>query len=189
MKKKETKKGKKTRLQKNFQQTVLKFYRKKNVDEITINEVCKKLGVPRSSFYYHYKTIRDVIAEIQNDFLKSNRNALAAIKLTGDEKTDFVNCFDVIMTITKNNESLVRAFANERYDSEFLREWAKTISEGFSKEAGHRERVIAFLTIFGIGDYLNRGVSLNSFDPEAAYKAASGIYDIKAEFYSALTKQ
>ena len=76
MKKKETKKGKKTRLQKNFQQTVLKFYRKKNVDEITINEVCKKLGVPRSSFYYHYKTIRDVIVEIQNDFLKSNRNAL-----------------------------------------------------------------------------------------------------------------
>ena len=70
MKKKETKKGKKTRLQKNFQQTVLKFYRKKNVDEITINEVCKKLGVPRSSFYYHYKTIRDVIAEIQSDFLK-----------------------------------------------------------------------------------------------------------------------
>ncbi len=188
MKKKETKSGKKTRLQKNFQQTVLKFYRKKNVDEITINEVCKKLGVPRSSFYYHYKTIRDVIAEIENDFLRANKNALAAIKLTGNEKTDFVNCFDAVVAITKNNENLVRAFANERYDSEFLRSWAKIISEGFSKEAGHRERVIAFLTIFGIGDYLNNGVSLSSFDSEAAYEAASRIYDIKAEFYLALTK-
>lgn len=188
MKRQEKMKVRKTRLQKNFQQTVLKLYRKKNVDEITINEVCKKLGVPRSSFYYHYKTIRDVIAEIQKDFLRTNKNALAAIKLTGDEKTDFVNCFDAVMTITKNNENLVRAFANERYDSEFLRSWAKTISEGYSKEAGHRERVIAFLTIFGIGDYLNKGVSLNSFNSEAAYEAASRIYDIKAEFYSALTK-
>ena len=188
MKRQEKMKVRKTRLQKNFQQTVLKLYRKKNVDEITINEVCKKLGVPRSSFYYHYKTIRDVIAEIQSDFLKSNRNALAAIKLTGDEKTDFANCFEAVITITKNNENLVRAFANERYDSEFLRLWAKTISEGFSKEAGHRERVIAFLTIFGIGDYLNKGVSLNSFDSGAAYEAASRIYDIKAEFYSELTK-
>lgn len=188
MKKKETKKGKKTRLQKNFQQTVLKFYRKKNVDEITINEVCKKLGVPRSSFYYHYKTIRDVIAEIQNDFLKSNKSALAAIKKTGDEKTDFVSCFNAIMPITKNNENLVKAFANERYDSEFLRLWAETIAGAFSEEAGHRERVIAFLVIFGVGDYLNKGVSLNSFNPEAAYEAASRIYDIKAEFYSALNK-
>ena len=188
MKKKETKPGKKTRLQKNFQQTVLKYYRKKNVDEITINEVCKKLGVPRSSFYYHYKTIRDVIAEIQNDFIKANKNALATVKLTGDEKKDFVNCFDAIMPIIKNNENLVRAFANERYDSEFIRAWIQTICEGYSKEPGHREHVIAFLTIFGVADYLNNSVSLSSFKPEAAYEASAHVYDIKAKFYSALTK-
>lgn len=188
MKKKETKPGKKTRLQKNFQQTVLKYYRKKNVDEITINEVCRKLGVPRSSFYYHYKTIRDVIVEIQNDFLKNNRNALALVKLTDDERKNFVNCFDAIMPVIKNNENMVKAFANERYDTEFLRSWVMTISEGYCKEPTHRERVIAFLTIFGIADYLNKGVSLSSFDPGAAYDTASNIYNIKAHFYSTYTK-
>ena len=188
MKKKETKPGKKTRLQKNFQQTVLKYYRKKNVDEITINEVCRKLGVPRSSFYYHYKTIRDVIVEIQNDFFKNCRNALATVKLVEDERTNFINCFDVMMPIIKNNENIVKAFANERYDTEFIRSWVQTISEGYCKEPTHREHVISFLTVFGIADYLNNGVSLSSYKPDSAYDAASNIYEIKSKFYSSLTK-
>ena len=188
MKKQNSKKTKRTRLQKNFQQTVLKMYRKKNVDEITINDVCEKLGVPRSSFYYHYQTIRDVIAEIENDFLKANKNALAEIPFTGDEKKDYINTLVAIIPSVKNNENAVKAFANERQDALFLREWAGILAASFSKEPGHRERILAFLAIFAIGDYLNKGVSLSSFNPEGVYEVATRIYDIKAEFYSTLTK-
>lgn len=186
MKKHDKTKVRKTRLQKNFQQTVLKLYRKKNVDEITINEVCEKLDVPRSSFYYHYKTIRDVVNEIENDFFRANKKALSVLDKTGDEKKDYVAAISAIIPVIKSNENIVKTL---RFDSMFLHQWAHLLSESFSKEPGHRENVIAFLTIFGIGDYLNHGVSLNLFNPDASYEAASQIYGIKAKLYSSLTKQ
>ena len=106
MKKQGSNTTKRTRLQKSFQQTVLKLYRKKNVDEITINEVCDKLGVPRSSFYYHYQTIRDVVSEIENDFLRVAKGALATIPFTGNEKTDYVNALATLIPIVKTTKTL-----------------------------------------------------------------------------------
>ena len=105
MKRQDKMKVRKTRLQKNFQQTVLKLYRKKNVDEITINEVCEKLDVPRSSFYYHYKTIRDVVNEIEDDFFRANKKALASVMMTGIEKTDYVNVLNAVLPVIKTNET------------------------------------------------------------------------------------
>ncbi len=188
MKKQGSNTTKRTRLQKSFQQTVLKLYRKKNVDEITINEVCDKLGVPRSSFYYHYQTIRDVVSEIENDFLRVTKGALATIPFTGNEKTDYVNALTTLIPIVKNHENAIKAFAYERHDAAFLREWASLLSTSFAKEPTHRERILAYIAIFGIGDYLNKGVSLSSFNPDAVYEVAHRIYEIKTEFYSTLTK-
>ena len=185
MKRQAKMKVRKTRLQKNFQQTVLKLYRKKNVDEITINEVCEKLDVPRSSFYYHYKTIRDVVNEIVNDFFRANQKVLDTLQKTGDEKKDYIACLDAVIPVIKNNETIVKTL---RFDSMFLRGWAHLLSAFFSKDPGHRENVIAFLTIFGIGDYLNHGVSLSLFDPDASYEVAKQIFDIKDKLYSSLTK-
>jgi len=186
MKRQEKMKVRKTRLQKNFQQTVLKLYRKKNVDEITINEVCEKLDVPRSSFYYHYKTIRDVVNEIESDFFRANKKALASVTMTGDEKTDYINALNAIIPVIKNNETVVKTL---RFDSMFLMEWDRLISSAFCKEPSHRENVIAFLTVFGIGDYINHGISLNMFDPEAAYEVATRVCKIKMDLYPSLSKQ
>ena len=186
MKRQDKMKVRKTRLQKNFQQTVLKLYRKKNVDEITINEVCEKLDVPRSSFYYHYKTIRDVVNEIEDDFFRANKKALASVMMTGIEKTDYVNVLNAVLPVVKSNETVVKTL---RFDSSFLMQWAHLLSASFSKEPGHRENVIAFLTVFGIGDYLNHGVSLNMFDPDAAYEVCSKVVKIKMDLYSSLSKQ
>ena len=80
MRKTAVRKEKRTRLQKSFHTTVLKLYRKKNLDEITINEVCEKVNVPRSSFYYHYNTIRDVLDELENDYLNELKRTLSEVK-------------------------------------------------------------------------------------------------------------
>lgn len=105
--------------------------------------------------------------------------------MTGIEKTDYVNVLNAVLPVIKTNETVVKTL---RFDSMFLMQWAHLLSASFSKEPGHRENVIAFLTVFGIGDYLNHGVSLNMFDPDAAYEVASRVCKIKMDLYSSLSK-
>ena len=95
--------------------------------------------------------------------------------MTGIEKTDYVNVFNAVLPVIKTNETVVKTL---RFDSMFLMQWAHLLSASFSKEPGHRENVIAFLTVFGIGDYLNH----------AAYEVASRVCKIKMDLYSSLSK-
>ena len=35
------------------------------IDDITATELCKRSGVNRATFYYHYDSVQDVLAEIE----------------------------------------------------------------------------------------------------------------------------
>ncbi len=41
----------------------------KDVDQITIKELCTEAGINRSTFYTHYGTVRDVMTDIENDIM------------------------------------------------------------------------------------------------------------------------
>lgn len=41
----------------------LEILEKKELPYITVKEICEKAGVNRSTFYLHYETIRDLLAE------------------------------------------------------------------------------------------------------------------------------
>lgn len=44
-------------------QALLALLEKKNYEFITVKEICEKAGVHRSTFYLHYETINDLLAE------------------------------------------------------------------------------------------------------------------------------
>lgn len=44
-------------------QAFLELIEKKNFEYITVKEICEKAGVNRSTFYLHYETIADLLAE------------------------------------------------------------------------------------------------------------------------------
>ena len=55
----------------------LELLEKKDLPYITVKEICEKAGVNRSTFYLHYETIGDLLAEsaehINEDFLNCVR--------------------------------------------------------------------------------------------------------------------
>ena len=56
-------------------ESLLILLEKKDIDYITVKEICEKAGVNRSTFYLHYDTIDDLFAEtierLNHDFVSS----------------------------------------------------------------------------------------------------------------------
>lgn len=184
MRKTAIKKDKRTRLQKNFQQTVLKLYRKKTLDEITINEVCDKVGVPRSSFYYHYNTIRDVLEEIEKDFIKELSEALK--KLSGERlkgKELFVRAFEEFIPVIKANEQFIKAIMVERLDFSFMAKCSKLVKEIGAADIADplKNKILAYATIFSVGDMLATGVAITKEKGELIYDNYEKLYIYKKE--------
>ena len=49
-----------------FDEALIYLLEKKDVEYITIKEICTKAGVNRSTFYLHYESISDLIEETMN---------------------------------------------------------------------------------------------------------------------------
>lgn len=52
---------------------------KKDIDYITIKEICEKAGVNRSTFYLHYESIDDLLEETMQYIIKNLLNILTVI--------------------------------------------------------------------------------------------------------------
>lgn len=49
---------------------LLRLLENKNLDKIRVNELCEESGINRATFYRHYETPRDVLLELEIDFVK-----------------------------------------------------------------------------------------------------------------------
>jgi len=83
---------------KNFADAFCILNRQKNIEKITIREICEKAGYNRSTFYQHFKDIydlRDFVEEIIISHVKEN--FLLNIKKENFSET-FINAFTKIQT-------------------------------------------------------------------------------------------
>lgn len=51
-----------------LKESLLELMKEKPVDKITPTELCRRAGINRNTFYTHYYTPRDVLAEIEEEF-------------------------------------------------------------------------------------------------------------------------
>lgn len=49
---------------------LLRLLEQKNLDKIRVNELCAESGINRATFYRHYETPRNVLLELELDFVK-----------------------------------------------------------------------------------------------------------------------
>ena len=55
-----------------LQQALLKILKEKNIDKVTIKELCQEANVNRGTFYLHYATPNDLLMEIEQQFIDDN---------------------------------------------------------------------------------------------------------------------
>lgn len=53
-----------------LKEALLRLLEKKSLERISITELCKEAGINRATFYRHYELPRDLLIEIQAEFLE-----------------------------------------------------------------------------------------------------------------------
>lgn len=82
-----------------FDEALLYLLEKKDIEYITVSEICTKAGVNRSTFYLHYESINDLIEETLeyinkkfNDYFnKSQEEFIKRINILSLEELNFIN--------------------------------------------------------------------------------------------------
>lgn len=60
--------------------SLLELLKKKRYECITVDEICKRAGLNRSTFYYHYKNIDDLLVDIQREYFEEISNKLRILE-------------------------------------------------------------------------------------------------------------
>ena len=115
--------------------SLLELMEKKNINQVTIKEICDLADVNRSTFYAHYESPLELLDEIENDII----NETPRINLYYDEpvRDELVKFFSYI---EKNKRECTVLFANSTAGS-FE---DKILDKLFGKSADKPQRITDF---------------------------------------------
>ncbi len=99
--------------------TFLNLLREKDINDITVTEVCKLADINRATFYRYYDDCFDLLRKIENDFMEELTNSEPMKKLPNESVYDFTYG---ILKIFENNKKLITILFNTNNNIYFLNE-------------------------------------------------------------------
>lgn len=98
----------------NIRNTLFELMSEKELSKITISEICSRAEINRKTFYRHYRTVGDVIAELENEILgefsaimrSSNKSVLDAGAAIRDISAVIEQRREFFMRLMKRNPDL-----------------------------------------------------------------------------------
>lgn len=106
---------------------LLKLLKKKNVDKITVTELCEEAGINRATFYRHYSVPVDVLIDIEEDLTKGAEMYLLPISESGHGEMILSLCrfiyenSGIIKTLIKNK--------SDEYLTKLIKQFYHTLLE------------------------------------------------------------
>lgn len=97
-----------------FKNALIQLLSEKKIYEITIQELCVKAELNRTTFYKHYQNVRDVLDEIEAEVLKQSKQCLEQIDISKESTIIMsINCF---LCYVKENAGTYRLLLNPYND-------------------------------------------------------------------------
>ena len=179
-----------------FDEALIYLLEKKDIEYITIKEICARAGVNRSTFYLHYESINDLVEEtmnyinkkFENYFKEDSKNFIKKIKTSSLEELNLVEkkYLTPYLTFIKDNKKIFKASFNnpkgmnafDKYN--YLKDYILIpILERFNIPEKERNYLVAFY-INGImaiiKEWLNKNCKDNIEDIEDVIIKCVGVY-------------
>lgn len=161
-----------------IQNEVMRQYATKNLEDITIKEICSNLSIARTSFYYYYGNVRDVLDEIENGILTG------FFGVSYNYYQHYENNDGEFMPIIKNTidylfsyRPVLKTLLFDRPDSVFADKWTKLMMERMSRVSDNKLKLMlcssTWLTFFKY--YIANNVPREKIHPEVMVKYAHDI--------------
>jgi len=100
-----------------LQEAFLSLITEKSLQRITVTDVCARADINRSTFYLHYKDIRSLIEEIENEILKCVKYVISQNKPLDDPIYTEGLYF---MKSSPHIRAMLRALLSDQGDPQFL---------------------------------------------------------------------
>ena len=101
-----------------LKESLLELMKEKAIDKITPTELCRKANINRNTFYTHYYTPRDVLAEIETDFSTQIIDSLRS-KFTS-ANIDIPQMLKEICCIIHTQKEFCKVLLSENGDAAFF---------------------------------------------------------------------
>ncbi len=114
--------------------SLIKLLETAPLDDITVTALCDAADISRATFYYHYDSVPDVFAELENQMESEFNQSLIRAAFRGDgtpEKSFYVTFFEFV----SRNAAICRIILNSPHsgNSSFL---TRAIESGRNKVTG-----------------------------------------------------
>ena len=139
-----------------LKRSLLSMLKEKNIDRISISEICRLSGINRNTFYQHYKDIRDLLAEIEGDFMET---IFSTIDISGESIKSVRDFMLVLLERIKENQDLCLLLFSDNGDKNFLRNILTfalpTAVENWASELGMNTEDATVLYFYVMGGAVN----------------------------------
>ncbi len=144
-----------------LRQSILELMKDKNINKISVKDICEKADINRGTFYAHYSSPYDLLEKIEDELIIIISETLADYR-GGEEKTEkstFNVIYRIIDCITENID-ICKVLLSENGDAEFLKkilyiakercisEWEKTLN---CEDKSLLENLFSFVSNGSIG--------------------------------------
>ena len=136
-----------------LKESMMKILKEKELDTISVAELCRDAGVNRATFYRHYEIPRDVVTEIQRDLYQELKQHINMPKSPEDIHT----VIEKLCEFLDDHRELIRIFIRNNSDTDFINLMNEIYGE-VAKEYSHtnilkklNQEDIQFLTLYNAG--------------------------------------
>lgn len=117
-----------------LQQALLIILQRKNIDKVTIKELCEQAKVNRGTFYLHYTTPNDLLMEIEQQFIDENMAYFSPYFNEGYETSHLAGLFASILRNKDLCSVIMGKNGNPRFLERLQEMLRKNVVDGWCKE-------------------------------------------------------
>ena len=136
--------------------TLLTLLKEKGIDRISISEICRASGINRNTFYQHYSDIRDLLSEVEGEFMES---LFSFLTINGDSIKSVRDIMTLLLETIKQNQDMCLLLFSDNGDKNFLRNILMfalpSAVDNWVKELGMNEKDATVLYYYVMGGAVN----------------------------------
>ena len=115
-----------------LKESMLRLLKEKELDKISVTELCREAGINRATFYRHYEIPRDVLIEIEKDLYHDLREA---VRVPAAQE-DIYPCIEEMCLFLEQHKERLRVLLQCNSDTDFVL-FVNEIFEELYQEVGN----------------------------------------------------
>lgn len=79
-------------------ETAFQMFKEKSYDEVSVNDICKAVGIAKTTFYYHLSSKEDILYNFYNSVADSISTKFSTILAAENYWDQLVICYEALLT-------------------------------------------------------------------------------------------